>query len=114
MSHSDIIELMKSCEIFVSVPSSDASSVSLLEAMALGLFPVVTDIPANREWIEHGYNGLLVPPRNSSVLADTIFEAIQNRTLREASVTINRSIVKDKALFNHNMQELMNIYKNLK
>jgi len=42
---------------FISIPSSDATSVSLLEAMFYGCAPLVSNIPANREWILDGVNG---------------------------------------------------------
>jgi glycosyltransferase involved in cell wall biosynthesis len=63
---------------FFSVPSSDAISVSILEAMSHGCFPIVSDIPANRELIDDTVNGLIVPdgqvrifhllPKDNSVL----------------------------------------------
>ena len=46
--------------VFVSVPVSDGTSVSLLEAMAAGCLPVLSDLPANREWVQDGRDGLLV------------------------------------------------------
>jgi len=46
--------------LFVSVPESDGTSVSLLEAMAAGCLPVLADLPANREWVRDGENGLIV------------------------------------------------------
>jgi L-malate glycosyltransferase len=36
---------------YVSVPSSDGTSVTMLEAMAAGAYPVVSDLPGNREWV---------------------------------------------------------------
>ena len=41
-------------KVFLSIPETDATAVSLLEAMAAGCIPVVSDLPANREWVEHG------------------------------------------------------------
>jgi glycosyltransferase involved in cell wall biosynthesis len=38
-------------DIYVSTAISDTTSVSLLEAMSQKLYPVVTDIPGNREWL---------------------------------------------------------------
>ena len=38
--------------VAVSVPVSDASSASLLEALAAGLVMVVNDLPANHEWVD--------------------------------------------------------------
>jgi len=48
-------------DLYVSVSESDGASIALLEALALGAIPVVSDIPANRVWIEDGVNGVLVP-----------------------------------------------------
>jgi glycosyltransferase involved in cell wall biosynthesis len=47
-------------DVALSVSESDGVSIALLEAMAAGAIPVVSDIEANREWIEDGENGVLV------------------------------------------------------
>lgn len=60
--------------IFVSVPTSDGTAVSLLEAMAAGCLPVLSDLPANREWVEHRRNGLLVA--DPVDLAQVFLEAV--------------------------------------
>lgn len=113
MEHRDLMQFMADFEIFVSVPSSDGSSVSLLEAMALGLFPIVTDLPANREWIKDGYNGFLVPPRNAYILGKKIIEAARNSRLRKEAALINHRIIKKKAIFEKNMEKLEKIYNSL-
>jgi glycosyltransferase involved in cell wall biosynthesis len=46
--------------IYISIPNSDGTAISLLEAMAYGAIPIVSDLPANREWIVDGENGILV------------------------------------------------------
>ena len=51
---------LNAADIYVSASFTDGSSVSLLEAMACALPVVVSDIPANRDWVAHGRNGLLV------------------------------------------------------
>ena len=55
---------MHAADVFVSVPSSDGTSVALLQAMAAGCFPIVSDLPSQRELIDHGVNGLRVPLHN--------------------------------------------------
>lgn len=47
-------------KFFISIPTSDGTSISLLEAMAYGCIPVLSDIPANREWVEDGKNGIII------------------------------------------------------
>jgi glycosyltransferase involved in cell wall biosynthesis len=52
--------LIARADVYISAAASDGASIALLEAMALGAIPVVSDIVANRSWIEDGVNGVLV------------------------------------------------------
>jgi glycosyltransferase involved in cell wall biosynthesis len=45
---------------FVSLPVSDSVSVSVLEAMAQGCIPILSDLPANRELVRDGENGMIL------------------------------------------------------
>ena len=47
---------------------------TLLEAAATGLPLIGTDMPGVREAIDHGTNGILIPPQNSKALADAVEE----------------------------------------
>jgi glycosyltransferase involved in cell wall biosynthesis len=48
----NLVERLASADIYVSLSWSDGTSISLLEAMACGAFPILSDIPQNREWID--------------------------------------------------------------
>lgn len=45
-------ETYRAADAYVSCSVVDGASVSLLEAMASGVLPLVSDIPGNREWID--------------------------------------------------------------
>lgn len=45
---------------YLSLPASDSVSVSVLEAMAHGCVPLLSDLPANRELVRSGDNGLVL------------------------------------------------------
>ncbi len=45
---------------YLSLPQSDSVAVSVLEAMAHGCIPILSDLPANRELVRSGDNGLLL------------------------------------------------------
>jgi glycosyltransferase involved in cell wall biosynthesis len=49
--------LYRDSRVFVSVPESDATSISLLEAMGHGCLPLLSNLPANLEWAIDGLNG---------------------------------------------------------
>lgn len=61
-------ELYNKATLYISIPESDATSISLLEAMACGCLPIVSDLPANREWIRDNINGIIVQPGEKNVL----------------------------------------------
>lgn len=113
IDHEQMPDLMRSSQIYVSTSLSDGASVSLLEAMACGLFPVVTDIPANREWIRDGYNGYLVPPDDALALAGRIKMAIQDKTMREKARRANVELARQKASWEEICKNLRQIYQRL-
>lgn len=61
--------LLAGAHLHVSTVPSDGSSISLLQALACGRPSVVVDNAANREWIEEGTTGWLVPPGDHEALA---------------------------------------------
>jgi glycosyltransferase involved in cell wall biosynthesis len=110
--HHQMAELLAQTDIYVSTSLSDGTSVSLLEALASGAFPIVTDIASNREWIANGENGFLVPTGDERRLADRIIEAIRNAELAEKASKKNRDIVNVKAYWERNIHRTIEIYEN--
>jgi len=113
LPHEAVQSYLNESAISASVPTSDATAVSLLETMACGSFPIVTDLPANREWVEDRVNGLLVPVKDSKALAEAITRALGDATLRDKAREINRQRVGDKAIWEDNMGEVEELYRQL-
>jgi len=111
--HEKMPDLLSDADIYVSTSLHDGTSVSLLEAMGAGAFPVVTDISANREWIISGENGFLFSEHEEESLAIMIIDAIRSHQLLEKSRTRNRLIVEQKALWQENIKQIESIYKNV-
>jgi len=51
----------------------------VMEAAAMGVPAIVTDVKGNREAVQHGRNGLLVPLGDVQALADAIIEILSDR-----------------------------------
>ena len=81
---------------YVSVPRSDSVSVSVLEAMAHGCIPLLSDLPANRELVRDGANGLIVP-EGQAALAPAVLERLAANAPSIAAA--NRDWVGANALF---------------
>jgi len=113
VSHEAMPALLGQSDIYVSTSLSDGTSVSLLEAMAAGSFPVVTDIPANREWIKDGENGFLVPVNEEGLLAKRIVSAIRDRELLEGAWRENLRTAEERVLWPVTIRKTEGIYKGL-
>jgi len=109
--HAEMPSLLAQADIYVSTSLYDGTSVSLLEAMAAGAFPIVTDIPSNREWISDGKNGFLVPTGNEYTLARKIVEAIRNKELLVEANARNRKLIEQKAHWKTTIRKIANIYE---
>lgn len=113
LPHEAVQSYLNESSISVSIPTSDATAVSLLETMACGSFPIVTDLPANREWVEDNLNGLLVPIGDSKALAEAIIRALRDVDFRDKAREINRQRVGNTAIWEDNMGEVEQLYHRL-
>lgn len=66
-----MVEAIQRSSVSVSVPTSDATSVSVLESMACGLPIVASDLPANRQWVDER-GGCIVPVRDAQALSQAL------------------------------------------
>ncbi len=73
-------DLLAAANLFVLPSFEEGMSLALLEAMAAGVPVVATDIPGNRNVIQHDRHGLLVPPAKPAPLADAIVKTLSDRT----------------------------------
>jgi len=93
--------------IYLSASRSDSTSVSLLEAMAMGAYPVLSDLPANREWVAGPPAGQYFPVGHADALAAALATAIALPAAALAAArAANRAIVAARAIWEENMAGL--------
>ena len=66
------------CSVFVLPSYREGVPRSTQEAMAVGRPVITTDVPGCRETVEHGRNGLLIPPHDIQALVDAMSYFVQN------------------------------------
>jgi glycosyltransferase involved in cell wall biosynthesis len=108
VNREDLEVLFLKADLYISTSLSDSTSVSLLEAMASGLLPVVTDIPGNREWIEDQKNGFFFPPGDFKALAEKVIWIINNFKETEKLRAENQKIIREKGIWEQNMKVVEN------
>ena len=111
VNYQDLPQYFRTADIYLSACYSDGSSVSLLEAMASGAVPVVTDAPGNREWIEQGKNGWLVKPGAAGEFGRALLEAASLSAEKlKLMLKLNRRICEERADWAKNIRKLIAVY----
>lgn len=109
-------KLYRQSAIAVSVPQSDAVSLSLFESMAYGCIPLVSNIPANLEVIIDGINGIVHMDDDLVNLSDSLLRAIylmENKKWIKRMVELNWHIVQTKSLHHEAIASFAAIYRKI-
>ena len=100
--HAVVLEQYRQADLFVLgcelAANGDRDGIPnvLVEAMAMGVPVVVTDISAIPELVSDGVTGLLVPPRSPEALAAAMIRLLTDGQLREGVVGRARSRVAEQ------------------
>lgn len=70
--HERIQDLCRAADLFVSASRREGSGYAVLEALACGATPLISDIPAHRRILRGGAVGGLFPPGDAAALAGLI------------------------------------------
>jgi glycosyltransferase involved in cell wall biosynthesis len=78
-SHEALPGLLRGHHIKVLPSLSEGFGVAIIEAMAAGLAPLTTTTPGPMEFVREGYNGILVPPRDTQAFEHALERLVTDR-----------------------------------
>jgi glycosyltransferase involved in cell wall biosynthesis len=104
--HEDLPAYLVTSDAFLSVPSVDATAVSLLEAMACGTPVVVSRLDSAMEWVKDGENGRVVAPRDQAGLEAAVLSLIDSPERRREFGERSAALVAEKADHNKHMARM--------
>ncbi len=110
----DVFDLLQISDIFV-LPTQirEGLGVALIEAIAVGLPVIGTNIGGIPEVIEDGANGILVSPVNSEELAQAFEKLIDDKELRSSMGFRGRQIYEEKFTIVRMIRQIENLYEHL-
>lgn len=103
IQHADYLRSLTDYDVYLSASRSDSTSVALLEAMAAGLYPVVSDVEGNREWVVDNQNGTWFTAGSPESLAQKLVEIAATRQSFPAAAELNRARIARDAIWQDNM-----------
>ena len=110
---SDVPELLSEAAVSVLPSLSEGLSNSLLESMASGVPVVATCVGGNPEVIEHGFTGLLVPPRDSAALAAAVGRVLEDKELAVSFAQAGVRRVTELFSMERSVRETEHLYQRL-
>ena len=101
-SREKFIQFMAGFDVYLSASKSDSSPVSLIEAMGLGLVPIVGDIPGVWEWMKPD-RGFLFDLNDPHALLSALGDLIQGKHDLDRMRQRNLQQVKAHGVFEQNI-----------
>jgi L-malate glycosyltransferase len=111
VAQKDLPRWYHNSDLYISPSHVDGSSVSLMEALACGIPCLVSDIPANKEWVTEDENGWVFPDGDADALAGKILSAIARKEdLPEVGLAARR-VAETRADWKKNFAQLLIAYE---
>ena len=107
----EMAALLARAEVCVSASLSDSTSQSLLEAMAAGALPVVSDIEGNREWVGPGDGAQLFAPGDAAALAAGVRTALTDPTWAAAARARNANVIAQRGDWHTNLARIEHYFE---
>ncbi|WP_298011277.1 glycosyltransferase [uncultured Aquabacterium sp.] len=107
-----MVDAIQRSRVSLSVPTSDATSVSVLESMACGLPVVATDLPANRQWLDER-GGCIVPVGDAGAITAALVHLHDHPALAAAMGEHNRARIEREASRRGQMDAMWRLYLKL-
>ena len=91
--HDEMLRLYSRSRIYIGLSISDGISTSLLEAMAMGAFPIQSCTACADEWFADGQSGFIVPPEDPHAIAEALRRALTDDLLVDRAAEINAQTI---------------------
>ncbi|MEH3116210.1 MAG: glycosyltransferase [Methylorubrum populi] len=95
-THDAMLRYFGSSRLYVGTSISDAISTSVLEAMAMGAFPIQTNTSCCDEWFDDGVGGFITTPNDVALIQRRILTALHDDELVDNAQRINAVTVRER------------------
>lgn len=112
--NSEVPNALEEFDIFCATSNQESFGVSIVEAMAMGLPVVATDVPGFKEIIVDGQTGIIVEKKNSIQIAEALEKLVLSKELREKYGDKGKERVQTLYDWENNVTSMESLYLELK
>lgn len=100
-------------DIFILPSLTEGFGLALVEAMAMGIPVIATNVGGIPEIIEHGKTGYLVPPADAKAISKAIIDLLSDKTKSELMGKAGQNFAKQEFSIYKSVTQIEQVYKNL-
>ncbi len=98
-------------DLFCNPSLQEGLGLSILEAMAMKIPVVASDVGGIYTLIQDNYNGLLVPPRDAEALSNAILDILSDKKRAKNMGELSRSIAEERFTVRMMTEGILNVYE---
>ncbi len=110
LPHNKTLSCVRQSDIFVLPSLSEGIAIAVMEAMAIGLPVIVTDITGMPELVQHDQTGILVPPKDAEAIASEI-KQLRDKDLRNRLAKKGQKYVQKHFNIDININQFLSIIR---
>ena len=96
LSHEELLRIFGESRAYVGISKTDGISTSLLEAMAMGAYPIQTSTSCANEWLKPG-SGTLIERLEPELVSSALRFALTEGNSVDAAAKINAETIRERA-----------------
>jgi glycosyltransferase involved in cell wall biosynthesis len=109
----DVLNLVSCLDVFVLPSLSEGIPMALLEAMAVGVPVVASNVGGIPEVLEDGKTGILIPARDEKIMANVCQNLLEHKETRELLAIKAKKVVEERFSAAAMAEKVAQIYRSL-
>lgn len=111
---SDAREVLAACDCLVQTSThGEGLSKSVVESMFLGIAPIITDIPGNRDLLIDGESGWMIPVKDPASIATALTQMASDKSERERRGVNAAEHMRTHFHIDNTVERFVNLYERL-
>lgn len=109
----EMVVYLNMADVFISIPKTDQFASSIMEGMACGVIPIVSNIKVYEQYLKNGINAFVVDSDNPKEIAEKINYCIKNPDMKNKFYVINKNIIEENEDWDVNSKKMEELYEDL-
>jgi len=111
----DVVHILAASQVYIQSSNENKEGLgkAILEAMSLGIPPIVTNTGGPPEFVVDGISGLVIPSKNPKKIAAAILKIFHDTTLRNKLGKAAKRVIANKMSIRNSVLALKRIYESV-